>query len=264
MSEEKKTPEELIEENRPQFIADLIEVEPNTKIEVLATLSLSKLIFSACTDIYMKYSDHKEEYPSFKGFSVTSHDIFREKYININAYDKNFRIQITKMPDEYNNLGEHLDEMSDNVVFRFKIEDNMIISMVSFAATGDTVCDITPLVIPYALLTKMAPITDPANEVNYKDLHDTIFGFVSMCNLTCAAETHCSDDDVFCFDEGFEVAYKKALKRKILLDIENNKTAVKVYEDMVKELKRSITFHNRVVRRCGRSLNKIIDFLKNK
>lgn len=258
-----KTPEELIDENRPQFIGDLIETESNTKIEVIAMVSLCKMVYSAVTSIFMKYDDHKDMYPSLKDITISDFDIFcNEPYIKLNAYEKEFIIKITKMPEEYEKILDVNEKERPRV--KFNIEDNMVVSSISFASTGDTVCEITPILIPYGFIDMAMNVMQVANEEDYSDLHDTILGFNTMMNLTCGGETHCNEKDVFCFEDGFDIAYKKALVQKILLDIDNMKTTLKVYNDKLNEYNRRIVEVQRTIRRLKKSKSRLHQFITNK
>lgn len=252
-----KTPEELIDENRPQFIGDLIECESNTKMDVIATTSLGRTIFNACTNIFMAYSDHKKMYPSFEDFEYVEAEILKNNpYINIKAFGKNFTLSITKMPDAYTELAKS-EEVKDHVHFYTRIEDNMIVSEMAISTTGDTICEIIPIIIPYAFIDSSYGVMAPANEENYKDLHDTILGFSTMLNIACADETHCHEDDIFSCADGFDIAYKKALRQKIAFDMENHKTAIEYYKGMVDKYESLMNSSKRTIRRCNRSLKKI-------
>lgn len=258
----KKTPEEMIDENRPQFIGDLIECESNTKMDVVATTSLGKMIFNACTNIFMSHSDHKKMYPSFDDFEYAEVDILKDDpHINIRAFEKDFTVSITKMPDAYTELAES-EDVKDHIVFNTRIEDNMVVSEMAVSTTGDTVCEIIPLVIPYAFIDSSYGVMAPANEENYKDLHDTILGFSTMLNIACVDETHCHEGDVFCYEDGFDIAYKKALRQKIAFDMENHKTAIEYYKSMITKYESLMNSSKRTIRRCNRSLKKIQSIIR--
>lgn len=253
MEKTKKTPEEIVDENRPLFVGDLILKSANTKLEVVTSMSICKLIYSACTEIYMKYSNHKEKYPSFNNFSIGDYDIFGEdSFITINAFEREFIIKITKMPEEYLKL----KGVSD-ISLEIKIEDNMVCAGISFAKTKTTVYEISPITIPYAFLDATESVISPANNSNFKDLHDTIFGFNLIMNITCSGTSVCDDSDIFCYEDGFRIAYKKALKQKIDLDIKNQKSAIDEYNNKINKYNKLIISSKRTIRRCNRSRNKI-------
>lgn len=233
------------------IISDLIDDKSNTKLETITGNSICQIIYSAFSEIYMRYSDHSEKYPSFKGFEITYHDVLNdEKCIKIKAFNNEFTMKLTKLPDAYSELTNY------NTRFKIYCEDNMVVVSMGICEKKVTVCEIIPIVIPYAFLDATNAVIAPANESNYKDLHDTIFGFNLLILPICYGETTCKDPDIFRFEDGFEVAYKHALMNKINLDIENQKASVKHYQSRIDKYQKMLVKSNRILRRSKKSLKR--------
>ena len=245
--------------NPALIIAELIDCKANTKLENLSGNSFCQLIYNAFIDIFMKYSDHKEMYPSFKGFSVNEYELLNEgKYIKLNAFNNDFKIIITKIPQEYDVL------QNMNTRYDIRVEDNFVSVSVGSVENKSTTCELIPIMIPFAFLDATSAITSPANGETYKDLHDTILGFNLLMMPICCSETKCLGSDVFNFDKGFDISYKHALLKKIKLDIDNEKTAAKYYNECSNRYKVKAMRAMRTLRRCKKSMVKISRELHNK
>ena len=247
---------------QPLIVADLIEDESNTKLEVITGTSIAKFLFSAFTEIYMKYSKHDKKFPSFEGFNIDTVDI-TEGYISyhIVAFDKKFTLKTTKIVDEYKKA---FDDAKNNgtTQFRYVIVDNMVSLCVSFENTKETVCEIVPLIIPYAFIESSIGVIGPANTENFKDLHDTIFGFNLIMNASCNGETKCMDSDTYDYNTGYDIAKMKALKEKVQLDIGNYMTCVAEYDKQIKKYQKLLSNSKRTLRRCKRSDKRLTSKIK--
>lgn len=236
----------------PSFVAEIIDDEAHTKIDTVTGFSINNVIFTACVQIYDKYSDHKEKFPSFKNIEAREHSFFGDNmHVMFKAFDKSFTLKFTKAPDSYTKLTEN------DIVSELYIEDNMVRSGISIEPIKNTVYEINPIIIPYGFLDATEDVYMDANNTSFKDLHDTIFGFSLITNISFSAEANCAPEDVFCYEDGLKIAYKKCLRQKIDYDIKNYQVAVQQYKEQLNKYSKLITSTKRTIRRCRKSQNKI-------
>jgi hypothetical protein len=238
---------------------------PIPDISVVTGRCICQAVFISLLLIYDKYSNHKSKNPSFKDFTVSIERKDGEitgvnvKFQEPSEKPHTFKITFTELPEEVKKQDIEI-VMDDEILYTIKYGN------FDFDGNGnlmdpETVCELKEIMIPYTLIDsyQMESVLNEANKESYKDRHDTIIGYNMFVSKVRVGKAVCQKEDV-CKDSrliGYDLAYYKALSKKISSDIIEAKAFADCQMDIANRYLQSATKYNRIARRCSKSYKRV-------